>query len=67
MVACAFDPVRRAAVGNPDLLRRLLRTGDDLLALAPTPSRRRLIGHHVRATLECAQRTIDAGAERERW
>lgn len=65
MAACAFDPVRRAAAGNPDVLCRLVRTAEELLPLTPSPSRRQRIGHHLRATLECAQRTIEAEAERE--
>jgi len=65
MAACAFDAVRRAAAGNPDVLCRLVRTAEELLPLTRSPSRRQRIGHHLRATLECAQRTIEAEAERE--
>ncbi len=65
MLATAFDSIRRNASGNPDVLLGLIFAADTLLSTTAHPARRQLIAEHVRATLECAQRTVAAQRERE--
>jgi len=65
MLALAFDAIRRNGAGNPDVLCRLMGCAEALLHVTHSHARQEQIAAHVRATLECAQRTIAAKSERD--
>lgn len=61
----AFNQIRQAASGKPDVLMRILESLDGLAGCGPTPAAAHAIRAHARLVLAAALRSVDEAHDRE--
>ena len=67
LVAESFDQIRDSAKGNVAVLLRILAAIRTIAGLTDSPGRRRVLGEHMQAIAELADRTIDSPRDRARF